>query len=163
MNISDRSEKERTIKEYPRNAYLLENKKLVAVGSLILTNKRLLFLHRSQMASSQKDNLLDTYRQAGFTEAIDYALKLHKSNFQIPLNHIKAAKTSWLRILPLPRFRLIVHYATGKKKALRELSFWFRVPGFQFDFMEVKDWASSLNKLRYTNTPIHPPLKKQHR
>lgn len=148
-------EKERTVKEYPRNSYWLAGKIPVTGGTLVLTSARLIFLRRSALDKSQKDEIIQHYKTEGFTEAMDYALKLDKLNFQIPLSNIIGAKIGLFRYLPMPRFRLIVGYYTGKKKRFQETGFWFRVPTFQFDFLLIREWSTALNRaVKTANQPV---------
>ncbi|MCX6011909.1 MAG: hypothetical protein NTV30_00555 [Chloroflexi bacterium] len=93
-------------------------------GNLVLTNHRLLFLHKitdsPNVAASIKE-LAD----APIETVLNHALTLHKNNFQIPLSSIIRVRTSSVFVFPFPHFYLRVSYRKGKNPTIHNAAFQF--------------------------------------
>ncbi len=138
---------ERVIQEYPRSTRWLEGTRILGTGNLILTNRRLVFLHAIEPTPEQMANI---QKMAGAaTEAsVDFALTLHKKNFEIPLRNITRARTGVFAWVPFPRFCLRVDYLEGKKEIPRTASFQFTISllqGFvRMELTTVLGWAMAI-------------------
>ncbi len=118
--------KEVVIKEHPRSTYWLEGKQVRAVGNLILTNERLVFVRQAALSEKQAEELKGLGQEATTSESIQFALRLHKKNFQLPLSSIVAVKMGFLSFFPLrPCLRVYYHSAS---KNINTLSFLFTLP-----------------------------------
>ena len=93
--------KEVVIKEYPKSTHWLEGNQVRAVGNLVLTNRRLVFLRQTVISQKEVENLQKLSQEASTERLIQFALTLHKKNFQIPLSSIVSAKLGFLSIFPL--------------------------------------------------------------
>lgn len=113
-------------KEHPRSTYWLEGNQVRAVGNLILTNERLVFVRQVALSEKQTEELQRLGKEATTSELIQFALRLHKKNFQLPLSSIVAVKIGLLSFFPL-RPCLRVYYHSASKK-INTLSFLFTIP-----------------------------------
>jgi hypothetical protein len=138
--------REHTIREHPNITYWLEGKLALGKGNLILTSDRLIFLHKVQLTEVQKEQLLKLYKEAGFTESMEYAMKFHKNNFQIPLDNINTVSLGVFRYFPWPRFYMRVIYHGNKKSSQMETGFFFRMAPsrmlFQLELTFVWGWVN---------------------
>ena len=82
---------EAVIKEHPHATYWLEGKQVRAAGNLLLTNQRLVFLRQVTLTKTQTQEIQRLTQEATTSELIQFALKLHKKNFQLPLSSIVSA------------------------------------------------------------------------
>ena len=139
---------ETVVKEYPNTTRWLEEQRIIGAGNLILTNKRLVFLHQVVPTDEQLEELrkLST---APTGEMLDFALALHKKNFQIPVSSLVGVKVGLLTLLPIPRFYLRVAYM-GKKNKNKTTSFMFTISilrgVFQLEITTVLGWVWIIRK-----------------
>ena len=143
--------KEVVIKEYPNSTRWLEGPQIIGVGNLILTNERLVFLHQVVATNEQIENLRKLSQEATVNTMVDFALTLHKKNFQIPLSSLIAVKVGLYSLLPLPRPCLRIFYQSQKKKRqIKTASFMFTIPllkgFFQFELTTVWGWVWLLRR-----------------
>ena len=139
------------LKEYPNSTRWLEGQEVIGVGNLILTNERIVFLHRVDLSDEELERLQKLSRKVAAREMIDLGLSLHKNNFQFPLSSVTQVKTGLHSLLPFPRPCLRVFYKRGKKKQnIRTASFMFTIPllkgFFQFEITTVQGWVMFINK-----------------
>ncbi|MDO8567646.1 MAG: hypothetical protein Q7R57_02900 [Dehalococcoidales bacterium] len=142
--------KEKVIKEYPTSTRWLEGRKILGVGNLILTNKRLIFLNQVALSDMQMEALKKISEGGDLDKITDYALDLHKSNFDVPLTSVNSARVGLYTLLPFPRPCLRVFWENPKKKGqIKSASFMFTIPLlrglFQFEIMDVFAWVSRIN------------------
>ncbi len=112
------------IRQHRRWTHLLEKRKTVGQGSLILTDRRLLFLHRVEDSPEIKASIRKL-ADAPMTEVLDHALSLHKKSFQIPLTAIVRVEVGTFAGFPLPHFFLWLSYLKGRNNIVYEVSFQF--------------------------------------
>ncbi len=139
---------ETVIKEYPKSTHLLEGNQVRAVGNLILTNKRLVFLRQTVISEQELEKLQKLSNEANTEKLIQAALTLHKKNLQIPLSSIVSAKLSFLSGFPIPQSYMRVYYRTASKK-VKTLSFRFTLPLLKRLLMSefpTLDWVRTINK-----------------
>jgi len=116
------------LREYPNVTYWLKGRQVLGAGNLILTTRRLIFLNRVALADWQLDKIREL-SEAGFHQLTDFALKLHKNNFQIPLERISGVRLGLFPMFPFPRLCMRVHHQGPRKKSVpMETGFWFRIP-----------------------------------
>ena len=129
---------EAVIKEYPNVTLWLDGKQVRAQGNLILTNRRLVFLR--QVAPSQKklETLQQLSHEASTEKTIQFALSLHKKNFQIPLSSVICARLKLYSLLPFPQMYLSLNYKTSSNRVKTE--------NFRF-------WQSPLKRLAMSEFP----------
>ena len=114
------------IKEYPRSTLWLEGKLVRAAGNLVLTNQRLVFLKQVTLNENQTAEIQRLIQEASARELIQFALKLHKKNFHLPLSSIVTAKMGLLSIFPLRPYLRVYYMSAGKKT--KTVSFMFTLP-----------------------------------
>lgn len=118
---------ETIIRQHRRWTQRMESLRVAGEGNLILTNRRLLFLHKvergPEVAAAIK-KLADAPTEA----VLDHALTLHKDSIQMPLLSILRVGIGLVPRFPFPRFYLTVYYREGKKQAYRALAFQFKRP-----------------------------------
>ena len=141
--------KEVVIKEYPNSTQWLEEKQVIGVGNLILTNERLIFIHRLPLEKKELESLQKISKKVTVKRMIDLALSLHQKNFQVPLSSVISAETGLHSLLPFPRPCLRIHYRSERKQT-KTLAFIFTVPlwksWFQLEFSTVKGWVWSISR-----------------
>ena len=148
MKVETPAPEETVIKEYPNTTRWLEGERIIGAGNLVLTNKRLAFLHQVMPTDEQLEELrkLST---APTGEMLDFALALHKKNFQIPVSSLVGVKVGLLTLLPIPRFYLRVAYM-GKKNKNKTTSFMFTISilrgVFQLEITTVLGWVWIIRK-----------------
>ena len=143
------------LKEYPRFTRWMEGQQIIGVGNLLLTTERLVFLHRFVPTKEQIENFQKLSEGATTTEIMDFALTLHKKNFQIPLSLLILAKVGLQSMLPFPRFCLRISYRNPKKKKqIKTTSFMFTIPllrgFFQLEITTVWGWSSMIRRAMRT-------------
>lgn len=126
MTSHQQASKEVVIKEHPHGTYWLEGNQVRAVGNLLLTNQRLVFLRQVNLTETQTKEIQRLAREAKTSELVQFALKLHKKNFQLPLSSIVTAKMGLLSIFPVRPY-LRVYYQSASKNT-KTLSFMFTLP-----------------------------------
>jgi hypothetical protein len=115
---------ETIIRQHRRWTRLVEGNRTVGEGSLILTNRRLLFLHRI-VSSPEVAASIKKLADAPIEMVLDHALTLHKNSFQIPLSSIMQVGVVALFGFPFPQFCLSVLYLAGKKLTPHTVAFQF--------------------------------------
>ncbi len=144
MEDKQPASEEFVIKEYPRSTRWLEERRIIGVGNLILTNERLVFLHQVVLTDEQIENLRKL-SEAPTSRMMDFVLALHKKNFQIPLSSLVLVRTGLFSLLPFPRFCLRVSYISEKKKKIKTVSFMFTISVlrgfFQLEITTVLGWV----------------------
>ncbi len=118
---------EAIIRQHRRWAHRVEAGWTIGDGSLILTNRRLLFLHRIE-ASPEVAESIKKLADAPIEMVLDHALTLHKNCLQIPLSSIIQVGVVALFGFPFPNFCLNVVYLAGKKLAPHTADFKFGKP-----------------------------------
>jgi hypothetical protein len=138
------------LKEYPRSTRWLKGQQVIGVGNLILTNERLIFLHQVALSPRQIENIQKLSESAQTNKIIDFALTLHKRNFQVPLSSVISAKMSRYCLLPFPRPYLRINYRGGSKDREKTLGFMFTIPiwkgWYQLEVTMVMSWVQMIKK-----------------
>ena len=141
-------ETEFIIKEYPYSTRWMEGRETIGIGNLILTSTRLTFLNRVELSDQQIERIQELSAKATTSRLIDYALTLHKMNFQIPLSSVTWVKMGLHSLLPLPRLCLRIFYLGRNKE--EELSFIFNIPLikgiYQWEIIMVWHWVTVINR-----------------
>ena len=119
---------ETVIRQHRRWTHWIEAGRVLGEGSLILTNRRLLFLHRIE-SSPEVAASIRKLADAPMENVLDHALTLHKNCFQIPLSSIIQVGIGSFAGFPLPKVYLTVVYLKGKKLDPRTVAFQFKDPG----------------------------------
>jgi hypothetical protein len=132
---------EAIIRQHRRLTHQLENRRTIGEGSLVLTNRRLLFLHRIE-ASSGVTATIKKLADAPMNMVLDHALTLNKNSFQMPLSSIVRVGIGTFAGFPLPHFYLWLNYLKGKNNILHTVSFQFgqSQPGIFFKPQVFVDW-----------------------
>lgn len=155
------------LKEYPYSTRWLEGQQVIGVGNLILTNERLVFLHRIELTDEEGEHLQKFSEKATTQRMIDLALAIHKKNFQVPLTSVISVKTGLYSILPFPRPCLRISYRSKKKrKKLKTISFMFTIPLLkglvQLEITTVKAWVRIIGEaVRYKQLTVPEPKTRQ--
>ena len=143
MKKDQPASEEFVIKEYPKYTQLIEGKKVIGIGNLILTSERLIFLHGLPLDEEDLTRLKRMSEKATAGKMLDIACSLYEKNFHVPLSSIDSVKTGLYSPLPFPRFCLRIDY-TSKKKSNR-LTFMFTIPLwkglFQLEITTVMAWS----------------------
>jgi len=126
MNSHQPISDETVVKEYPKSTCWLEDRQVRAIGNLVLTDQRLVFLKQVELSEKQAEEIRRLATEATTSELIQFALKLHKKNFQLPLSSIVTARMGLLSYFPIRPY-LSVHYLSVNKK-LKTLDFMFTLP-----------------------------------
>ncbi len=135
------------IKEYPNSTSWLEGRQVTAAGNLVLTNERLVFLRKVDLSPEEVETLQKLSKESSTKELIQFALSLHKKNFQLPLSSIISAKMGMYSIIPI-RVCLRVYYKSAGKKEKTE-GFLFNVPMLKRLLMSefpTLGWIRAVNK-----------------
>lgn len=109
------------------------NRQTLGEGNLVLTNRRLLFLHRIESSQAVTESIRKL-ADAPIETVLNHALTLHKNCFQIPLQDITRVGIGVFSRLPFPYFYLTVVYHKGKKQTLYTASFQFLRPKAEISF-----------------------------
>lgn len=126
MDNQKPASEEIVVKEYPNATYWLEGRLVKAAGNLILTSQRLVFLKQVEMSEKQAEEIRRLATESTTSELIQFALKLNKKNFQLPISSIVTAKMGLLSYFPIRPY-LSVHYLSVNKK-MKTLDFMFTLP-----------------------------------
>ncbi len=148
MSDKPAASEEVVIKQYPNSTHLLEGDQVRAAGNLILTNKRLVFLRQTALTEKEVENLQKLSQKANTEELIQFALTLHKKNFQIPLSSIVSAKLGFYFIFPSLQWYMRLSYRTASKN-VKTLSFRFTLPLFKRLLMSefpTLGWTRAIRK-----------------
>ena len=139
------------IKEYPNSTRWVDGRDTIGTGNLILTSKRLTFLNRVELSDKQIERIHELSAKATTSRLIDYALTLHKMNFQIPLSSVTRVRIGLYSLLPLPRPCLRISYMSEKKRTISTASFMFTIPllkgFFKFEITVVQGWIWMIKKV----------------
>jgi hypothetical protein len=141
-NMPEATSGEVIIRQHRRWTRWLESGLTVSDGNLILTNRRLLFLHRigpSAEVSSSIKRLAD----APMEVVLDHALTMHKNCLEIPLGSISRVGIGAFVRFPFPVFYLAVSYLKGKKGVSSLAAFQFRWPRMEIMLHPqlIADWG----------------------
>ena len=142
---------ETVIKEYPHSTRWLQGQVVIGVGNLVLTTERLVFLHQIEAGEKMAEKI-QQLAEAPTSRVMDFALTLHRENFQIPVSSLVSAKVGWFSLLPFPRPCLRVTYKADKKGGnLKTESFMFTIPllkgFFQLEITTVLGWTWMIRKV----------------
>ena len=151
MKDKQPASEEIVIKEYPRSTRWLEGRQVIGVGNLILTNKRLVFIHQVIATDEQIERLRKISEKETVSRLTDFVLTLYKNNFQIPLTSLVLVRVGLYSLLPFPRPCLRIFYRSEKKKEqIKTASFMFTIPllkGFsQFEITTILGWLRAIRK-----------------
>ena len=125
--MKQNTEAERTLKEHRRWTQWIENPQAMRLGNLVLTNHRLIFLHKIQSSPDVKDSI-KKMADAPLETVLNYAFTLDRNNFQIPLPSIGNVRTGSFNWNPFPHVCLTVIYFDGKHPSSKSASFQFIRP-----------------------------------
>jgi hypothetical protein len=133
---------ETIIRQHSRRTHWVEDGRTIGMGSLILTNRRLLFLHRIE-SSPDVTASIKKLADAPMETVLDHALTLHKNCFQIPLSSIIKVGTGAFPGFPLPHAYLSISYLKGRKLVLQMTAFQFEKygTGLLFEPQIITDWS----------------------
>lgn len=139
---------EQVIKEYPNVTYWLEGNVVRGVGNLILTSERLIFLNRVDLQEWQIEKARQLSSNEDLDKVIEFSLKLHKKNFQLPLDNVINARMGSYPFYLFPRLCMRIQHFT-RKQELAETSFWFRIPLLkglvELEIVLVTLWIRAVN------------------
>ena len=142
--------KEGVLKEYPNSTRWMKGQEIIGVGNLILTNERLVFLHGVELSPRQIATIRKLSETGETNKIIDFALTLHKRNFEVPLSSVISANMRRYCLFPFPRPYLSISYRGGSKDKEKTLGFMFTIPllkGFyQLEFTTVWGWVQMIRK-----------------
>ncbi len=142
--------KEVVLKEYPNSTRWIKGQLIVGVGNLILTNERLVFLNGVKLSPRQIAHIRKLTETGSTNKIIDFALTLHKKNFEVPVSSVISAKMSRYCFLPFPRPYLRISYRGGSKDKEKTLGFMFTIPLlkglYQLEFTTVWVWIRIIRK-----------------
>lgn len=139
---------ETVIKEYPKSTQFVVDKRVIASGNLILTNRRLAYLREVELDQKEIADLQKLGKEASTEQLIQFALGLHKKNLQIALSSIVRAKLGFYSIFPIPRTYMRVYYKTTSRKE-NMLIFQFTQPFLKRIMMSrfpTLEFISAINK-----------------
>ena len=149
VNSSTPASEEMVLKEYPRFTQWIEGKKVMGAGNLILTNRRLIFLHQLPLDEEDLERLRRLSERTTTSQMLDFARTLYNNNFQVWLYSIVSVKTGLYSPLPFPRFCLRINY-TDKKGKVQKLTFMFTIPlwrgWFQLEITTVMAWVQFIRR-----------------
>ena len=130
------------LKQHRRWTRWMEGSRTMGEGSLILTNRRLLFLHRIEASPSIAASI-KKLADAPMETVLDHALTLHKNCFQIPLSSIIKVEIGISIGFPFPYFYLGVLYLHSRKLTPHTAAFHFKRPKFDISFQPqlIADWS----------------------
>ena len=102
-------------------------------GNLILTNRRLLFLHKVASSPDITESI-KRLADAPIETVLNHALTIHKNCFQIPLQDVTRVGIGAIMRLPFPYFYLTIAYHKGKKQTPYMANFQFLRPKSEISF-----------------------------
>ncbi len=152
----NKTDGESIIRQHRRWTRWVVRNREAGIGNLILTNRRLLFLHRISSSPEVKASIKQL-ADAPMEQVLDHALTLHKYNFQIPLTSIIHSGLAVFFQFPFPHFCLRVSYMQGKKMNIYSVSFQFLRTLMDMvlhpQFIEDISWSKSIDKAIRDQTP----------
>jgi hypothetical protein len=125
--MNQNPEAERILKEHRKWTQWIAYPRILPLGNLVLTNRRLIFLNKIQSNSQVTENI-KKLADAPTETVLNYAFSLNRDNFQIPLSAIGAVRIGTFRWNPFPHVCLSVFYFDGKSASSRLASFQFIRP-----------------------------------
>ena len=150
-------EPERIIKEHRKWTQWIETPRALRLGNLVLTNRRLIFLHVIESSPEVKENI-KKLADAPIESVLNYAYTLNKNNFQIPLSNIISLKLGAYNWTPIPHFCLSIIFVDRRYLTNRMVSFQFIRPYKQTilkpQFMLVMDWIRAIKGAIKTSDTI---------
>jgi len=142
-------ETERIIKEHRRWTQWIERPRVMRLGNLVLTNYRLIFLHKIQSSPDVSYNI-KKLADAPMETVLNYAFTLDANNFQIPLSSIGGVRIGTFNWNPFPHICLTIIYFDGKHPASKSASFQFIRPIKQTilnpQIVVVIGWVRAINQ-----------------
>jgi len=142
--------KEGVLKEYPKSTRWMKGQQIIGVGNLILTNERLVFLNGVELSPRQIATIRKLSETGKTNKIIDFALTLHKRNFEVPLSSVISANMRRYCLFPFPRPYLSISYRGGSKDKEKTLGFMFTISllkGFyQLELTTVWVWVRIIRK-----------------
>ena len=142
-------EPERIIKEHRKWSQWIETPRALRLGNLVLTNRRLIFLHKIESSPEVKENIRKL-ADAPIESVLNYAYTLNKNNFQISLSNIVSLKIGAYNWTPIPHVCLIIIYVDRKYLTNRMVSFQFIRPYKQTilkpQFILVFEWIREIKR-----------------
>lgn len=142
--------REVVLKEYPNSTRWMKGQLVIGVGNLILTNERLIFLHGVELSPRHIEHIRKLTETGNTNKIIDYALTLHKKNFEVPLSSVISVNMSRYCLLPFPRPYLRISYRGGSKDKEKTLGFMFTIPLlkgiYQLEVTIVWAWARLIRR-----------------
>ncbi len=118
------------IKEHRRWTRWVAGRRALGIGNLVLTNRRLIFLHMIQ-SSPEVSEKIKRLADAPIEKVLDYAFTLNRSNFQVPLTSIMRVQLGTRGFFPLPHFSLLVTFVRSKRQPPETVAFQFIRPILQ--------------------------------
>jgi hypothetical protein len=151
---------ETIIRQHRRWTYWVEARRTMGEGSLILTNRRLLFLHRIA-GSPEVTASIKKLADAPIETVLDHALTLHKNNFQIPLSSIIRVGIGAFGGYPVPHFYLSVFYLESKKLTPHTVAYQFKKSrsGLFSQPQIITDWGWQRAIRRAIKEAVRPETK----
>ena len=149
-------EPEKIIKEHRKWTQWIETPRALRLGNLVLTNRRLIFLHIIESSPEVKENI-KKLADAPIESVLNYAYTLNNKNFQIPLSNVIGLKLGAYNWTPIPHFCLSIIFVDRKYLTNRMVSFQFIRPYKQTilkpQFMLVMDWIRAIKQaIKTTDT-----------
>ena len=139
---------EKIIREHRRWTTWIEARWAFRPGNLVLTNRRLLFLHKISSSPEVTDNI-KKLADAPMETVLNYAFTLNQNNFQFPLDSIMKIGVGIFEVVPL-RFCLSITYANKERTHRRTVTFQFRAPNNKMSLkpqvFTVMSWVRSIRR-----------------
>ncbi len=148
MSTEQPASEERVIKEHPNITLWLEDSQVKAAGNLVLTNERLVFLKQAALSEKETETLRKLSKEATTDKLLQFALTLHKKNFQLPLSSILSVKTGFHFTFPFLNLRLRLTYRSASKKE-KTLTFVLKTPFMKVLFRSeplTMEWVGAVKK-----------------
>jgi hypothetical protein len=154
--VGKNKEPEKIIKEHRKWTQWIETPRALRLGNLVLTNRRLIFLHIIESSPEVKENI-KKLADAPIESVLNYAYTLNNKNFQIPLSNVIGLKLGAYNWTPIPHFCLSIIFVDRKYLTNRMVSFQFIRPYKQTilkpQFMLVMDCIRAIKQaIKTTDT-----------
>jgi hypothetical protein len=125
--MEQQTQEERIIKEHRRWTQWLEKPHLTKMGNLVLTNRRLIYLHKTQNSPDLQENI-KKLAAAPMEKVLNYAFGLNRNNFQFPLSAVIRVRISTFKWNPFPHICLNITWLDSKTGKPKTASFQFIRP-----------------------------------
>lgn len=125
--MTRKTEAERILREHRHWTRWILSARFRKEGNLVLTNRRLIFLHKIQSSSDVKENI-KKLADAPMESVLNYAFTLNEDNFQIPLSFITGLGIGVFSWYPSIQICLNISYISGRQQNRRTVSFQFIRP-----------------------------------